>query len=799
MSIFFKRLYQTKTVTCLIICQLLTLSFVMCQNNLNSITAAFKQYSQNSIKEKIFVHTDKSVYIAGEIIWFKLYAVNAANNKPLQLSKVGYVEILDTANHHFLQAKIALNNAEGNGSFYLPPTLNSGVYRLRAYTNWMKNFGAEYFFEKDFTIINIQKGIDTSVRKTDSKLDIQFFPEGGNLVNNLPSEIAFKASDEHGRSVPFTGVLLDNTDTILRFAPEHAGMGVFSFKPLNNHSYKTIIQTASGEKVVKDLPPAYTRGYVMHLVDTIDKIKITLQSDIPHEEDVYLFAHTQEIISVATKSYIQNGTAVFVFDKSLLGDGISQITIFNSRKQPVCERLFFKKPSGKLELKLNSDRPAYSTRNKVSLNIKPVYTEIKNDSASLSMTVYRIDSLESPVSSSINTYLLLTSDLKGYIEDPEYYFLQDDAKTNTALDLLMLTNGWRKFKWDNILSNPKPLFSYVPEYNGHIIGATVINQQTGRPANKTETYLSVPGFQNEFNSSFSNEDGHVAFEAKDFYGASEIILQTNTQRDSTYRIEITDPFDSSFSGKAFPVFNVPTETINSLLEGSISMQVQNLYSGKKLKHFIVPGIDTTAFYINPDARYLLDNYTRFTTLEEVLREYVTMVDVKKRDGNFMLSVFNPLYKVYRSDPLVLLDGVPVFDFNKLMLLDPLQLNKLEVLNRNYFLGGSVFHGILNWSSYKGDMAGYDPGIHAAIIDYDGLQLQREFYAPVYNTESQQASHLPDFRNVLLWSPNIKIATGKSGEVSFYTSDLPGRYVVEIQGITKGGFCGNKVIIFNVNK
>jgi hypothetical protein len=780
----------------LIIC-LFFISTALSQENLNAISTALTQYHQNSIKEKIFVHTDKSLYLAGEIVWFKLYDVDASNHKPLQLSKVAYVEILDSNNKHSLQAKIALQGGEGNGSFYLPLTLNSGNYKLGAYTNWMKNFGAEYFFEKNITIINVQKRINPSVGKRKDKFDIQFFPEGGNLVNNLPSKVAFRGVDEYGQGIEFDGFLLDNADTLFKFKPEHAGMGSFSFIPLSDHSYKAYIKTSSGESQVKDMPVAYANGYVMSLSDSGDKIKVIVQSDILFQSEIYLFAHTREIIKVSVSTFLQNGKAVFLFDKGMLGDGISHITIFNDRKQPVCERLYFKKPSKKLAIKLNTDQPVYATRKKVNITIQGGNNEIKNDSISLSLSVYRLDSLQSFNAANINSYLLLTSDLKGFIEDPNYYFLKDDKETTVALDYLMLTNGWRRFKWQEVLQNTKPFFNYVPEYNGPIITGKVLNRRTGSLARNVESYISVPGFPTEFNTSVSDQNGRVVFELKNFYGSSEIMLQTNTLRDTNYRIDVTDPFNNNFSGTPFPVFKVQRETANSLLKQSISMQVQNIYSGKKLRHFILPSLDTAPFYITPDAKYNLDDYTRFTTMEEILREYVALVDIRKKEGKFHFGVFDLANnETFRTDPLILLDGNPVFDIEKFMLIDPLKLNKLEVLNRKYFLGSSSFNGILNWTSYKGDMAGYEPA-NATIIDYEGLQLEREFYSPVYATDDQESNHIPDFRNVLQWSPNIKIAAGETKQINFYTSDVAGRYAVQVQGISRDGLCGNKVITFEV--
>lgn len=796
--VILKYLNKIKASVCLLICLASIVSSGYSQDNLNAIKTAFSQYNQNIIREKIFVHTDKSFYVTGEIAWFKLYVVDASDNKPLGLSKVAYVEILDSANKHLLQAKIALNNAEGDGSFYLPVTLNSGNYKLRAYTNWMKNSGAEYFFEKNITIVNVQKSIDLSSIHHAGKYDIQFFPEGGNLVNNISSVIAFKGTDEYGKGINFTGFLLDNNDTALTFKPQHAGMGSFSLTPLPNHIYKAFVKTASGESITKALPAAYSGGYVMHLLDSANKITVVVQSDISSGQEIYLFAHTGETIKASLSTFSQNGKAVFIFDKALLGDGISHITIFNELRQPVCERLYFKKPANKLEIQLNPDKTYYATRKKVNINLKIEPAELKDDSCSLSMSVYHLDSLQTFNEGTITSNLLLTSDLKGYVEDPDYYFLKNDRQTNNDLDNLMLTNGWSRFKWENIFKNVKPYFEYVPEYNGPIIVGKVINTITGSPANNIESYISVPGFQPAFKSSLSDKNGLVKFELNNFYGSSEIIVQPNTKRDSIYRIDIADPFSKSYSGKPFTEFMLQKEAAASLREQSVSMQVQNIYSGKNLKHFDKPIVDSAAFYITPDATYRLDDYTRFVTIEEILREYVTLVDVKKREGNFHFSLYDfATSQKFNTDPLVLLDGVPVFDLKRFMQIDPLKLYKLEVLNRKYFLGSSLFTGILSWTSYKGDMADYDPGSHATIIDYDGLQLEREFYSPAYATEEQQSSHIPDFRNVLLWSPHIKIPSGASKEINFYTSDVPGEYIVFIQGISKSGLSGFATATFTV--
>jgi len=778
-------------------CSLSGFSEADCQGNLNTISASFNRYQQNNLQEKIFVHTDKSYYLSGEIIWFKVYDVDAGFQRPLDISKVAYAEILDAANKPIIQAKISLKKGNGNGSLYIPVTISSANYKLRVYTNWMKNFAPEYFFEKCITIINTQKAVTLTAPDPLPKYDIQFFPEGGNLVTGLRSKVAFKATDQNAKGVFFTAALLDSRDTVLKFQPEHFGMGTFSFIPQSNHSYKAAIKFPNGEVIIKDIPPAYFDGYVMTLTEEgEDKIKVNVQSVGSSSGEVYLFVHTNTLVKIAQSSTLHNGNTDFSFNKSALGDGISQITLFNNNRQPVCERLYFKKPGHDLKIELNTDKPVYTTRNKVNVNIRLSSFGSSNDSANLSMSVFRLDSLQSANETTIETYLLLTSELKGPVEEPQYYFT-GNAK-ETEIDNLMLTNGWRRFNWKTILQDEIPLFTFVPEYNGHIITGTAINTQTGKPQNDIESFLSVPGTRLQFYPSSSDSNGHVKFEMKNFFGSSEIIAQAGTQYDSIYRLEINDPFSNNFSVTALPAFHLPKAAPNTLQQRNVAVQVQNIYSGDKIKRSIFPDVDTSAFYLNADEKYLLDDYTRFTTMEEVLREYVALVNVTKKEGTYHFPVFDEPNKVFfQNDPLNLLDGVPVFNFNKFLTIDPLQIQKVEVLNRRYLLGGSSFDGILSWTSYKGNLANYQLDASAVVLDYEALQVQREFYAPVYNNEEQLSNHLPDFRNVLTWLPNITIQNGGNQKTAFFTSDLPGNYVVLVQGIAANGLAGSRTIFFSV--
>ncbi|MGZ8541931.1 MAG: hypothetical protein ACXWV6_14860, partial [Chitinophagaceae bacterium] len=170
------------------------------QEMINILVNSFNSYSQQNLQEKIFAHTDKSFYVCGEVLWFKLYNADAYLNKPIAISKIAYVELLNNEQKPILQAKIELRDGTGNGSFTLPFSLNSGIYTLRAYTNWMKNYSPDLFFETRLTIVNTLKKLNPSENDS-ATYDIRFFPEGGNLVAGLPSKVAFHAVGGNGNGI----------------------------------------------------------------------------------------------------------------------------------------------------------------------------------------------------------------------------------------------------------------------------------------------------------------------------------------------------------------------------------------------------------------------------------------------------------------------------------------------------------------------------------------------------------------------------------------------------------------------
>ena len=207
------------------------------------ITSDFERSKQNVLQEKVYMHTDKSFYLEGEIIWFKLYCVNASNNKLSFQSKVAFVELLDAENKVAAHCKIELEKGTGNGYMHLSNSIRTGMYKLRAYTNWMKNFGPEVYYEDQLTIINTLKRPDwASFNKPDS-FNIQLFPEGGTLVNGIESKIGFKLSDQYGTGEDGEGyVLNDRNDTLVHFKTSKFGRGSFKITPDASMHYRVVAE-----------------------------------------------------------------------------------------------------------------------------------------------------------------------------------------------------------------------------------------------------------------------------------------------------------------------------------------------------------------------------------------------------------------------------------------------------------------------------------------------------------------------------------------------------------------------------
>jgi hypothetical protein len=278
---------------------------------------------------------------------------------------------------------------------------------------------------------------------------------------------------------------------------------------------------------------------------------------------------------------------------------------------------------------------------------------------------------------------------------------------------------------------------------------------------------------------------------KDFSGSRRIVVQPNLSRDSTSKITILSPYSDQFASYRSAPFSLSPAVATALSQRSFAMQVQDIYYQDKGLQTRSVAIDTTAFYGKADATYYLDDYTRFPVMEEIMREYVPGVMVRKRrDGFHFINLDVTNKAVFSEDPFIMLDGLPIFDADKIMAFNPLKVKKLEVVTRRYYMGVLSLPGIVSYTTYAGDLAGFTIDPHCVVLDYEGLQMQREYYTPKYENAKQRESRMPDQRDRLFWAPSV--ITDKSGKqhLEFYTSDVTGSYEVLVEGMSRTGAVGS---------
>lgn len=786
--------YTLKALLLLLIC---TYEAHSQQAGLDSISKKFDTYRRHVLQEKLYVHLDQNFYFTGETLWFSIYYVDGSFHKPLNVSKVAYVEILDRNNTPMLQVKVELSNGMGRGSVFLPATIPSGNYTFRAYTQWMKNFDAAFFFRQEITIVNPFTKPETETASATADHRITFFPEGGQLVSGLSSQVAFRITDMAGNGIHRTGAIINQqNDTLVTFRPHRFGMGRFSFTPAAGQAYRAVVRDHNGRPVVHALPEIRDTGYVMAVTENNGQVKISVSSQFNGADPdfVYLFAHSRNVIIRAELKKLQARQCEFVIDKNNLREGVNHFTILDGDQRPVCERLYFRQPAPALTVRANTDQQQYGTRRKVTLQLQsglggePV-------PANLSVAVVKVDSLSTQDTPDIFRYLMLSSDVPGKVELPAYYFTPHDADVALAVDNLMLTHGWRKFNWQKILSSDLT-FAHIPEYRGHIVRASA-TRASDTTAGRILTYLAVPGKQVRFRGARSDARGGLMFDVGLLTGQHKMLMLTAPDQSGSARLEVRSPFSAEPAAGVGP-FRLPAGAEKKFLERSIAMQVQDIFYEEAAAQAAQPVTDTVPFYGKADETYYLDRYTRFPVMEEVMREYVPGVFVRKRKDGFHFIVIDATNGgVFSAAPMILLDGVPLFDADRIMEVDPRKIKKLEVVKRRYHLGPLSMPGIVSYTTYQGDIAGMEMDPGSISLNYEGLQQYREFSSPQYPNQQLLGSRMPDRRYLVYWAPHVTTGADGTCTLEFYTSDVTGTFQVSVQGLAKSGDAGSAVQTFTV--
>lgn len=477
----------------------------------------FEEYQNSHHLEKVYVNHDKPFYLLGDTIWCQAVFVEGRTHQFFNASPIVYVDWINSEGE--LVDNYLLKIDQGLANFEIPTryTDRSGEYVLRAYTQYQRNFEQDYLFQKNIQIFSDSLITETRKVKRTDNFEVRFYPEGGEIISSLNNKVAVKVQNTAGDNIAFTAVLADGDDNeIMTFKSYNEGIGFFEFIPEAGKDYLAKVRCNGIEKSF-EIPKALNEGYTININGfTKDHIVITLASNKKKLlKDALIVGHVrgqvflkQELKKVASQQ--------LKIPRDQVPSGILHFTLFDDKDRPVSERLSFNKnPNERVDVTVNLSKPYFAQRDKIEFDISPSVTD-RIVPSSLSVSVFNKDVIPTGTNDlSIVNYLLLQSDLKGRINNLNQYFLKDDSRTNFLIDLLMLTHGWRRFTWQDILKEEMPSMEFATAEDIPIIGV-VRKRKKDQPV-KADVFLSILS-KSDFSSTniTTEEDGIFYFKGFEF-------------------------------------------------------------------------------------------------------------------------------------------------------------------------------------------------------------------------------------------------------------------------------------------
>ncbi|WP_186292737.1 carboxypeptidase-like regulatory domain-containing protein [Mucilaginibacter corticis] len=804
----------------------------------DKLVAKLQKWRDSIPQEKLYLQLDKPCYAHSDTIWFKGYLTIGSRHERSALSGAVYVDLIDQQNEVINELKLPVVSGMMTGNFVLDDTLKDGRYRIRAFTRWMRNAGEDYFFDQAINVGNPDKtGMQKDKNSDLQKTDIQFFPEGGSLVNGLSSRVSFKSVGVSGLGQVISGKVTDNDHKeVADIVTLHAGMGSFLLKPLSGKTYTANINFADGSTKSIALPTALNDGYVLNVYQpNRDSILVRVRASATLQAStIYLVVHSSGEIISALPIVFSGAVSSIWLDKRAFPSGIAQFTIFNANNEPLNERKAFIKTDDHMKLTVKATKPAYKSREHVQLNLDANDSDDKPTFGNFSVTVTDESKVlvDENSESTIFSNILLKSDLKGYIEKPNYYFTADTDTVNIALDNLMLTQGYRRFEW-KLLDN----MNFKPAFAAEGLGSTVsglVTTLSHQPLAKANVLIASvkAGFKRDtvtdangrfkFDKMFIGDSLKFAVQALDTKGSDKVIITL----DSIAQIKL-----DGNNGKINKIITASSvypknddedrQTIVGLKGNTVLKQVniktQEIKKASKIiapqSTFQVPeqGADQTITIANPES-YI--DLTR--ALEANLPGIRVDIDengynelVSTRPSNSLLNASNNANKNVGKEIGLIVNGRKITSKGELdEILQgsilPEDIAKIEIVRTNVAVmnylhspdepGGGYAGYVLLFTKLGSSKRQYNPNM--ANITPRGFNKVRTFYSPHYD-HPEVSNNQPDQRTTIYWKPYLNTdATGKA-TFDFYNADSPGKYRVVVEGISANGELGRQVYTYKV--
>jgi len=761
--------------------------------------------------EKIYLHVDREFYAPGDLIWLKVYQVNGYTHQLNSNYRNIFVELVSENGRIVDDLLLFSINGQASGELKTD-TLSSGIYTIRAYTKYLENFGEEALFHKKIWISKSLKKIEPidNAKDEDLKIAVDFLPEGGNMVLNTANNIAFKAINQKGRGISITGKILNDLgDTILSFSTSYLGMGKFLMMPTDGRSYYAAIDLHPELKIA--LPPAKTNGICTKYKELDETLMFEFSTNMKQNigQQFYFVASHKGMILASDTIQMVDFNQTFNLNKDLFPRGISKITLLDTAQNPIAERLIYvdheKADLPRLVLNQNEFKPREEVKIDVDFSLDP------GDSVASTMSVSVVNKsfFSTGVDNqNIKSYLLLDSDLKGAIESPASYFINDDFHTSAEkLDLLMLVHGWRTYLWDDVARIPVPS---IDDWNdaGINVSGYVKKLLWKAPVPEAEVSMDYVFKKFQIGKTTTDQNGRFLFKHIYLLETLRVMLNAQAQNGSHNTEIILDPVPKKDSVVVLGNSCFDIDLNSDFMRGNYSKRMKELDYNPEFGSILLESVDIVknknnaimrsygAYpWADKTLRITRDDYSFYNVLDYLKYKLPNLTDngdgvtLKGRPFDFMIDGLDSYYS-----------------FQDIRTLRMNEISTIDIVNPGFRTGFSP--GTLGVVNQSGLIAIYKkavPDIRQSDIylkgrimpKLKGYTLPGKFYSPEYTLENLK-SPAADIRSTLYWNPDVQFVNGQA-TIGFFTADVMADYVVYLEGITKNGKICFGTTSFTVNK
>lgn len=815
---------------------------------------AFDNFAKHIPQEKVYLHFDNSSYYQGDHIWFQCY-LTTTELRRMDMSKTLYVELLNPGGEIIDRRILKIENGQCHGEF----TLNripfySGFYEVRAYTKYMLNFGEDVLFsrllpvfeqpkaEGDFEERNMLKfgyGKYPMLRKKphkEKKLNVKFFPEGGNLVQGLASQVAFEATDAYGNPIEITGTVINEMkEETARFSTTYDGRGVFIYTPSENKQKAIVCH--KGKKYPFDLPEALPQGIVLTVDNLSDKDSIGIALQKNKDMPAGLFG-----LAVINRGRLHHFCLVqmkderavrFNIGKSKLLPGVSWVVLFNGDGNIVCDRLLFTSPNETLRIKATTSKAEYDPYEAIEMTFNVTDKEEHPVQSSFSISVKDgKDEIES--GHNILTDLLLMSEIRGYVRNPSYYFEANDPAHRTALDQLLMVQGWRRYSWQQ-MTGTKPFdLKYPPERGIEVNGQVVsLVKKVPKSGVDVSTFLLKRGEDekaaNFVDALITDSMGRFSF-VSDVKGKWNMILAvTQKGKRKDYRIILDRIFSPApkryrYADMQISLADTQTEAIDiDTIPIKEEENLETFYktyddslakAGNHEKILHLKEVTVTAKKRSKE-KEIYEARTKSIAYYDVHSERDDITDNGKYIGDDIHELMVNMNKNFwrrqsRGEEYLQYKGrLPLFVINyKRTYMTEMDYNKYRLIRLEAIKSIYITEDIQTMLRYADprltafdidDLYGCavlietypegeiptDPGKGVRKTWLEGYSQVKEFYSPDYSVIPQD----PDYRRTLYWNPAVTPDKEGKAKIRFYNNSRCKKFKISAETLTPKGIIG----------